>query len=75
MHIHTFAATPAAAGVAANNTNKKVTFKNCAPVTFCMSKMNNTQATNVYYVYVVMATYSLMEDSDIFSKKYGSLWQ
>ena len=40
-----------------------------------MSEMSNTQATNVYYVYVVMATYSLMEDSDIYSKTYGSLWQ
>ena len=29
----------AAAGTAANNTNKKVIFKNCAPYTNCISKI------------------------------------
>ena len=33
----------AADGAAANNTNKKVIFKNCAPFTNCISKINNTQ--------------------------------
>ena len=33
----------AAAGAAANNTNKKVIFKNCAPFTDCISKINNTK--------------------------------
>ena len=33
-------------GVDANNTNKKVIFKNCAPFTNCMSKINNTQIDN-----------------------------
>ena len=32
-----------AAGTAANNTNKKVTFKSCAPFTNCISEINNTQ--------------------------------
>ena len=32
----------AAAGAAANNTNKKVIFKNCAPFTNCISEINNT---------------------------------
>ena len=32
----------AADGAAANNTNKKVIFKNCAPFTNCISKINNT---------------------------------
>ena len=36
----------AAAGSAANNTNKKVIFKNCAPFTNCISKINNTQIDN-----------------------------
>ena len=31
----------AAAGADANNTNKKVIFKNCAPFTNCISKINN----------------------------------
>ena len=30
----------AADGVATNNTNKKVIFKNCAPFTNCISKIN-----------------------------------
>ena len=33
----------AAADADANNTNKKVVFKNCAPFTDCISKMNNKQ--------------------------------
>ena len=33
----------ATAGADANNTNKKVIFKNCAPFTDCISKINNTQ--------------------------------
>ena len=32
----------AAANADANNTNKKVTFNNCAPFTDCISKINNT---------------------------------
>ena len=33
----------ASEGTAANNTNKKVIFKNCAPFAKCISKINNTQ--------------------------------
>ena len=33
----------AAADASAKNTNKKVIFKNCAPFTNCISKINNTQ--------------------------------
>ena len=32
-----------AEGAAANNTNKKVILKNCAPLTNCISEINNTQ--------------------------------
>ena len=35
----------AADGAAANNTNKKVIFKNCAPFTNCIIEINNTQMT------------------------------
>ena len=35
-----------AAGSATNNTNKKVTSKNCAPFTNCVSEINNTQVDN-----------------------------
>ena len=33
-------------GAAANNANKKVIFKNCAPFTKCMSKISNTEIDN-----------------------------
>ena len=65
----------AAAGAAANNTNKKVIFKNCAPFTDCISKINNTQIDNVEYIDIVMPMYNLIEYSDNYSKTSGSLWQ
>ena len=33
----------------ANNENKKVIFKNCAPFTDCISEINNTQVDNDIY--------------------------
>ena len=39
----------AAAGAAANNINKKVIFKNCAPFANCISKINNTRIDNADY--------------------------
>ena len=54
--------------VAANNTNKKVIFKNCAPFTKCISKINNTQIDNAQYIDIVMPMYNLIEYSDNYSK-------
>ena len=65
----------AAAGAAANNINKKVIFKNCAPFTNCISKINNIQIDNVEYVDIVMPMYNVIEYSDNNSKISGSLWQ
>ena len=65
----------AAEGAAANNTNKKVIFKNCAPFTDCISKINNTQVYNVKDIHIVMPMYNLTEYSDNNSKISGSLWQ
>ena len=65
----------AAAGAAANNINKKVPFKNCAPFTNCISKINNTQIDNAEYIDIVMPMYNLIEYSDNYSKTSGSLWQ
>ena len=36
----------AADGANADSTNKKVIFKNCAPFTTCISKINNTEIDN-----------------------------
>ena len=65
----------AGAGAAANNANKKVIFKNCAPFTNCISKINNTQIDNAEYIDIVMPMYNLIEYSDNYSKTSGSLWQ
>ena len=37
----------AAQGAAANNTNKKIIFKNCAPFANCISEINNTQMLKI----------------------------
>ena len=63
------------AGADANNTNKKLIFKNCAPFTNCISKINNTQIDNAEYIDIVMPMYNLIEYSDNYSKTSGSLWQ
>ena len=64
----------AGAGAAANNTNKKVIFKDCAPFTNCISNINNTQFSNAEYIDIVMSMYNVVEYSDNYSKTYGSLW-
>ena len=53
----------AAAGAAANNTNKKVIFKSCALSTN-ISEINNTQVENTNDFDMVMSMYNLIEYSD-----------
>ena len=65
----------AGAGAAANNIGKKVIFKNCAPFTNCISKINNTQIDNAECIDIVMLMYNLIEYSGNYSKTSGSLWQ
>ena len=65
----------AAQGAAANNTNKKVIFKNCAPFTNCISEINNTQIDNAKDIDIVIPMYNLIEYSDNYAKTTGSLWQ
>ena len=60
---------------APNNRNNKVIFKNCAPFTNCISKVNNTQIDNAEYIDIVMPMYNLIEYSDNHSKISGSLCQ
>ena len=67
--------TAGAAAAAVNNTNKKVIFKDCAPFTNCISKINNTQIDNAEYIDTVMSMFNLIEYSDNYSKTSGSLWQ
>ena len=65
----------AAQGAAANNIDKKVIFKNCAPFTNCISETNNTQIDNAKDIDIVMPMYNLIEYSDNYAKTTGSLWQ
>ena len=59
----------------ADERNKGVTFKNCAPFTKCISRINNTDIDNAHDVDIVMPMYNLLEYSDNYSKTSGSLWQ
>ena len=43
-------------------------FKNCAPFTNCITKINNTQIDNAEYIDIVMSMYNLIEYSGNYSK-------
>ena len=64
-----------AAARRANERNKGVTFKNCAPFTKCISRINNTDIDNSHDIDIVMPMYNLIEYSDNYSKTSGGLWQ
>ena len=51
---------------ATRNKRKKVTFKNCAPFTNCISEINNTLAVYAKDIGVVMPIYDLIEHSQIY---------
>ena len=57
-----------------NNRNEKVIFKNCAPFTDCISKINNKKIGHVKDIDVVIPTYNLIECSDNYLKTSESLW-
>ena len=63
-----------AAARQADERDKGVAFKNCAPFTNCISEINNTQANNAKYINIVMPMYNLIEYSDNYAKTTGSLW-
>ena len=64
-----------AAARRADERNKGVAFKNCAPFTKCMSRINNTDIDNAHYIDIEMLMYNLIEYSDNYSKTSGNLWQ
>ena len=69
----------AAADAAANNTNKKVIFKNCSPFTKCISEINNTNVddaiidVDIVDVDIIIPINNLIAYSDNYSKTSGSL--
>ena len=57
----------------ADERDKGVTFKNCAPFTKCISRINNTDIDNAHDIDIVMPMYNLIEYSDNYSKTSGIL--
>ena len=64
-----------AAARRADEINKGLMFKNCAPFTKCISKISNTDIDNAQDIDIVMPMYNLTEYSDNYSKTSGRLWQ
>ena len=58
----------------ANNTNKKVIFKNCDPFTNCISEINNTEKDNAKNIDVIVPLYDLLEYTQAYEKTSGSPW-
>ena len=59
----------------ADGRDKDVTFKNCAPFSKCISRINNIDIDNAHDIDIVMPMYNLIKYSDNYSKVSGSLWQ
>ena len=59
----------------ADEGDKGVTFKNCAPFTKCISRINNTDIDNAHDNDIVMPVYNLIEYSNNYSKTSASLWK
>ena len=57
-----------AAARQADERDKGVVFKNCAPFTNCISEINNTQVDNSKDIEIVMSMYNLIEYSDKYAK-------
>ena len=57
-----------AAARQADERDKVVIFKNCAPFTNCVSEINNTQIDNAKNIDTVMPMYNLIEYSDNYAK-------
>ena len=53
--------------------DKRVTFKNCAPFTKCISRINITDIDNAHDIDIVMPMHNLIEYRDNYSKTSGSL--
>ena len=64
-----------AAARRADERDKGVAFKNCAPFTNCISEINITQVDNAKDIDIVMPMYNLIEYNDNYAKTSGSLWQ
>ena len=64
-----------AAAKQADERDKEVTFKNCAPFTKYISRINNGDIDNAHDIDIVVPLYNLSEYSDNYLKTSGRLWQ
>ena len=64
-----------AAARQADERDKGIAFKNCAPFINCISEINNTQIDNAKDIDIVIPMYNLKEYSDNYAKATGRLWQ
>ena len=64
-----------AAARQADERDKGVAFKNCAPFTTCKSDSNNVEIDYCQDINIVMPMYNLIEYSDNYAKTSESLWQ
>ena len=58
----------------ANEREKGVALKDCAPSINCISEINNTQVNSAKDIDIVMPMYNLIEYSDSYAKTSGSLF-
>ena len=59
----------------ADERDKGVAFKNCAPFINCISEINNTLVDNAKDIDIVIPMYNLIDYSGNYAKTTGSLWQ
>ena len=64
-----------AAASQADERDKGVTFKNCAPFTKCITRINNTDIDNAHHIAIVMPMYNFIEYTDNYWKTSGTSWQ
>ena len=64
-----------AAARQADERDKGVAFKNCAPLINCISEINNTEVDNAKDIDIIMPMYNLIEYSVNYAKTTGRLWQ
>ena len=64
-----------AAARQADERDKGVIFKNCAPFINCKTKINSTEIDNAKDIDIVMPMYNLIEYNNNYSKTSRSLWQ
>ena len=65
----------AAAARQANERDKGVMFKNCAPFTKCICRINDADIDNAQDINIAMPMYNLIDYIDNYSKTSGRLWQ